>query len=87
MARPLRIECEGAFYHVTSRGNDRQAVFFTERDYARVAEYLAAAKEKCGCLVHAYVLMMNHYHRLIETPRPKFEPSHATSLFMMRASG
>jgi REP element-mobilizing transposase RayT len=45
-------------------------VFFTERDYAKFAEYLAAAKEKYGCLVHAYVLMTNHYHLLIETPRP-----------------
>jgi REP element-mobilizing transposase RayT len=70
MARPPRIEYEGALYHVTSRGNDRQAVFFTERDCAKFLEYLVAAKEKYGCLVHAYVLMTNHYHLLIETPRP-----------------
>lgn len=70
MARLPRIKYEGAGYYVTSRGNDRQAVFFAERDYAKFTEYLAAAKEKYGCLVRAYVLMTNHYHLLIETPRP-----------------
>jgi len=69
MARPLRIEYEGAFYHVTSRGNDRQAIVFGDRDAAKWREYLAAAIVKYGCRVHAYVLMTNHYHLVIETPR------------------
>jgi len=70
MVRPPRIEYEGACYHVTSRGNDRQAVFFSNRDYRKFLGYLAAAKEKFGCVIHAYVLMTNHYHLVVETPRP-----------------
>lgn len=69
MARPLRIEYEGAFYHVTSRGNDRQAIVFGDRDAVKWREYLAAAIAKYGCRVHAYVLMPNHHHVVLETPR------------------
>ena len=68
MARPLRIEYEGAFYHVTSRGNERRKVFFSRRDYEKFLEYLDEAREKFGVIVHGYVLMTNHYHLLIETP-------------------
>lgn len=68
MARPLRIEYAGAFYHVTARGNDRKKIFFTQRDYTRFKEYLAQAQERFGCVLHAYVLMGNHYHLLVETP-------------------
>ena len=68
MARPLRIEYEGACYHVTARGNDRKKIFFSPRDYERFREYLVMAGERFGCLLHAYVLMGNHYHLLLETP-------------------
>jgi putative transposase len=68
MARPLRIEYEGAFYHVTARGNERKPVFFASSDYRRFKEYLKEAQDKHHCLLHAYVLMTNHYHLLIETP-------------------
>ena len=68
MARPLRIEYEGACYHVTARGNDRKKIFFSSRDYERFREYLVMARERFGCLLHAYVLMGNHYHLLLETP-------------------
>ncbi len=68
MARPLRIEYAGAFYHVTARGNDRKKIFFTQRDYARFKEYLSIARERFGSVLHAYVLMGNHYHLLLETP-------------------
>ncbi len=68
MARPLRIEYEGAFYHVTARGNDRGKIFFSKKDYDKFKEYLAEAREKYGFTLHAYVLMTNHYHLLIETP-------------------
>ena len=40
MARPLRIEYEGAFYHITSRGNERKSVFFDKTDYERFKSYL-----------------------------------------------
>lgn len=68
MARPLRIEFEGAFYHVTARGNERRKIFFSKKDYGKFKEYIAEAKEKYGFILHGYVLMTNHYHLLIETP-------------------
>lgn len=68
MARPLRIEYEGAVYHVTSRGNEQRKIFFSRRDYEKFKEYLADAIEKFGFILHGYVLMTNHYHLIIETP-------------------
>ena len=68
MARPLRIEYEGAVYHVTSRGNDKRKVFFSRKDYEKFKEYLGNAIEKFGFILHGYVLMTNHYHLIIETP-------------------
>jgi REP element-mobilizing transposase RayT len=68
MARPLRIEYEGAFYHVTARGNERKKIFFSKSDYDKFKEYLREAQEKYGNVLHCYVLMTNHYHLLIETP-------------------
>ena len=69
MARPLRIEYEGAFYHVTARGNERAKIFFSKKDCERFKEYIAAAKNKFGLILHAYVLMTNHYHLIVETPQ------------------
>nr|WP_320048346.1 transposase [uncultured Desulfuromonas sp.] len=68
MSRPLRIEFAGAFYHVTARGNERKKIFVSQRDYARFKDYLGIARERFGCVLHAYVLMGNHYHLLLETP-------------------
>jgi len=68
MARPLRIEYEGAIYHITARGNERSKVFFSKKDYEKFKEYLAEAQQKFGFFLHAYVLMTNHYHLIIETP-------------------
>ncbi len=68
MTRQLRIEYEGAFYHVTSRGNERKEIFFTKYDYNKFKEYLGDAQDKYGCRLHCYVLMTNHYHLLMETP-------------------
>jgi putative transposase len=70
MARPLRLEYEGAVYHVTSRGNERQKIFFDERDYFKFKEYLANAVGKFGFNLHGYTLMANHYHLILETPEP-----------------
>ncbi|HID94316.1 MAG TPA: hypothetical protein EYP60_09525 [bacterium (Candidatus Stahlbacteria)] len=69
MARQLRIEFEGAFYHITSRGNLRERIFFDEKDRERFLQILKRTKERYGYLLHAYALMDNHYHLLIETPR------------------
>lgn len=68
MARPLRIEYPGAFYHVTARGNDRKAVFKGRRDREKFFDYLESATERYGAVIHAYCLMDNHYHLLIQTP-------------------
>lgn len=68
MARALRIEYEGAVYHVTARGNERRKIFFSKRDYDKFKEYLGEAKEKYRFLLNAYVLMTNHYHLIVETP-------------------
>lgn len=68
MARPLRIEYPGAFYHVTSRGNEQKDVFKSQRDREKFLEYLGSATERYGAVVHAYCLMSNHYHLLLETP-------------------
>lgn len=69
MARPLRVEYEGAFYHVTARGNERRAIFETGQDYGRFKFYLIKAQNKHGFILHGYVLMPNHYHLIIETPK------------------
>ena len=53
--------------HVIQRGNDRQAVFFTDEDREVYLAWLLAAARKHGCLLHAYVLMTNHMH-LLATP-------------------
>ena len=48
MARQLRLEYEGAFYHVTSRGNERRKIYFSEYDYQKFREYLGTAQDKYG---------------------------------------
>src|SRR5580692_5412955 len=68
MARPLRIQYPGAVYHVMARGSHGQAIFADDEDRKRFLETLAEACQRTGWRVHAYVLMGNHYHLLIETP-------------------
>jgi putative transposase len=68
MARPLRIEFPGAVYHVTSRGNAKQAIFIDDEDRGRFLDVLTIVVERFNWLCHAYCLMENHYHLLIETP-------------------
>ena len=68
MARPLRLEFPGALYHLTSRGNRQEDIFKDDTD--RVA-FLSVLNKVCGTynwVCHAYCLMSNHYHLLIETP-------------------
>jgi putative transposase len=69
MARKLRLEYAGAMYHVINRGNYRAAVFAEEGARQAFMECLGEACEKAGWVVHAYVLMSNHYHLALETPR------------------
>lgn len=68
MARALRIKFPGAFYHVTSRGNERKDVFKSKRDREKFLEYLESSNERYNAVIHAFCLMDNHYHLLLETP-------------------
>ncbi len=67
MARKPRIEYEGAFYHVITRGNQRQRVFKGDDDFQKYISLLAFYKERYKYSLYAYVLMSNHVHLLIET--------------------
>lgn len=69
MARPLRLEFPGAVYHVTSRGNARQKIFFTDTDRQLFLDTLTQVVSRYGWICHGYCLMANHYHLLIETPK------------------
>jgi len=69
MARPLRIEYEGAFYHITARGNEKKTIFRSDHDLTRFLALLQRMHERYRILVHAYVLMANHYHLILETPK------------------
>lgn len=67
MARPLRIEFSGALYHVTSRGDGREDIFLAPADQRMFLEVLAGVQERYNWTVHAYCLMTNHYHLVVET--------------------
>ncbi len=70
MARPLRIEYPGAVYHVTSRGNARQSIFIDDVDRQVFLEVFGNVVEKYNWLCHAFCLLDNHYHILVETQDP-----------------
>ena len=69
MARPLRLEFPGAVYHLTSRGNTRQKIFFNDGDRELFLQTLAHVVSRYSWICHAYCLMANHYHLLVETPK------------------
>ena len=68
MSRPLRLEFCGALYHVTSRGDRREAIYEDDEDRERFLEILGRVVAEFNWICHAYCLMGNHYHLLIETP-------------------
>lgn len=70
MVRPLRIEYPGALYHITSRGNSKQQIFFSETDRVDFIETLEHVARRYNWVCYAYCLMGNHYHLLIETIDP-----------------
>ncbi|HHT9135604.1 MAG TPA: transposase, partial [Candidatus Avalokitesvara rifleensis] len=67
MARPLRLQYPGALYHITARGNERKAIFRSDEDREGFLVILAQAVDRYRLILHAYVLMGNHYHLLVET--------------------
>lgn len=68
MVRPLRIDIADGWYHITNRGIDRQQIFDDDRDCGHFLELLGEMNERYAIRIHAYVLMGNHYHLLIQTP-------------------
>ena len=68
MARPLRLQVPGGVYHVMARGNTRQEIFADNRDRRRFLATLRSVSERLNVQCHAFCLMGNHYHLLLETP-------------------
>ncbi|MFM4757719.1 REP-associated tyrosine transposase [Aeromonas caviae] len=68
MSRPLRLEFAGALYHITARGNERKAIYLDEADFELFLDTLDAVCYQHNWVIHAYCLMNNHYHLLLETP-------------------
>jgi putative transposase len=66
MARPLRLEAEGAVYHVIARGNERKAVFRDDRDRQEYLDRLIRCRDRFGLRVLAFCLMGNHLHLAVE---------------------
>ena len=68
MARPLRIECVGAFYHIFNRGLERRTIFTDTRDYRSFLSLLDDIHDQYNIRIYSYCLMPNHYHLYLETP-------------------
>lgn len=68
MARPIRIEFSGALYHVTARGDRREAIYEDDEDRKVFLEVLGRVVTDFNWICHAYCLMTNHYHLVVETP-------------------
>ncbi|MFZ0712257.1 MAG: transposase [Terrimicrobiaceae bacterium] len=71
MARAVWVEFPGAFYHVMARGDRREGIVRDDADRATFVRTLAEAEasERSGFRIHAFALMSNHYHLLLETPQ------------------
>lgn len=70
MARPLRIQFPGAYYHVMCRGNGKQLIFRSDHDRRKFTALLAESSQMYSVRLHAYVLMDNHYHIIVQTLKP-----------------
>jgi REP element-mobilizing transposase RayT len=69
MGRKLRVQYPGAIYHVMNRGDRREPIYHDDLDRQRFLATLAEACAKTGWQVHAWGLMGNHFHRVVETPK------------------
>jgi REP element-mobilizing transposase RayT len=67
MARPLRLNLPGGYYHVTSRGNERKEIFSGDEEREKFLGFLPEWTTRYRLRLHGYVLMNNHYHLLVET--------------------
>ena len=88
MSRPLRIEYEGAWYHVMNRGAGRRQVFHGPAEGRIFLDLLGELDETFGVETHAYCLLGNHYHLLLRTPRGNLGRAmrHLGGLFTQRAN-
>jgi REP element-mobilizing transposase RayT len=89
MARQLRITYEGAVYHITARGNEQRPIVRDDRDRAEWRRTLAQMVEHYRVVCHAWVLMDNHYHLLLETPTPNLSRAvrHLNGVYTQRFNG
>jgi putative transposase len=69
MARQLRLDEAGLTHHITSRGNERKKIFRDDADCLMFLGMLGEAVRRFGWVLHNYILMVNHYHLVVETPR------------------
>ena len=67
MSRPLRVEFPGALYHVTSRGDQREAVYLDDADRQHWLALFGQVCRRFNWMCHAYCLMDNHFHVVVET--------------------
>jgi REP element-mobilizing transposase RayT/AraC-like DNA-binding protein len=75
VVRPLRLLVPDGIYHVTVRGNARGPIFLDDDDRLGFLDLLARVVDRFGWVLHAYCLMTNHYHLLVQTPRPNLSTS------------
>ncbi len=69
MARQLRIEYANAFYYVIQRGIEKKQIFRANSDKEKFLSYFDLAYTTCSAIIHSYILMDNHYHIILGTPR------------------
>ncbi len=75
MTRPLRLAFAGGIYHVTARGNELKAIVRDDTDWARFVDTLASMVDQYRVRYHAWILMGNHYHLILETSTPNLSVS------------
>ena len=89
MSRPLRLEFAGALYHVTSRGNEKKPIYLNDSDFESFLALLAEVCHRFNWVIHAYCLMTNHYHILVETPDANLSRGmrHLNGVYTQRFNG
>ena len=77
MTRPIRVQFSGAVWHCCARGNGRQPIFRDHQDRECRLETVGQMHDPFGVWAHAFTTMRNHYHAVIETPRPNLSQAMA----------